>query len=172
MRSRGQYLEYIDSADPRKLPNEVMEAIEAGTAARLVDPSLQAVKEARASAQARLAADKTELPALQRDAGAAGAKLVTVMAAADTLLSYGKAAEAEAPGVGPLFQRGCLVDGKADARRRQVHVAGQEVGLQRRRVLHQPYVDAGQAGLRAGPVRVGLEQDVVVVLDGTVDNCR
>lgn len=95
MRSRGQYLEYIDSADPRKLPNEVMEAIEAGTAAKLVDPSLQAVKEARASAQARLAADKTELPALQRDAGAAGAKLVTVMAAADTLLSYGKAAEAE-----------------------------------------------------------------------------
>lgn len=95
MRTRAQYIEYIDTADARKLPQEVLTVIDAGTTAKLIDPSVQLVKEARALAQTRLAADKAELPSLQRDANAAGAKLVTVMAAADTLLSYGKAADAE-----------------------------------------------------------------------------
>lgn len=96
MRSKGMYLEYIDAADARKLPNEVIAVMDAGTAAKLLDATIPLVKEARASATARIAADKAELPALQRDASAAGAKLVTVMAAADTLLSYDKHAEAEA----------------------------------------------------------------------------
>lgn len=95
LRTRGMYLEYIDAADARKLPSEVIAVLDAGTAAKLVDPSIQAVKDARAIATARMAADRAELPALQRDAGSANAKLVTVMAAADTLLSYGKYAEAE-----------------------------------------------------------------------------
>lgn len=95
IRTKAMYLEYIDAADARKLPNEVIEVLDAGAAKKLVDPNVQIVKEARASAAARLAADKSELPALQRDAGAAGAKLVTVQAAADTLLSYGKWADAE-----------------------------------------------------------------------------
>lgn len=94
LRTKAMYLEYIDSADPRKLPNEVIQVLDAGTSAKLIDPSVQLVKDARTSATSRLAADKTELPALQRDAGAASAKLVTVMAAADTLLSYGKGADA------------------------------------------------------------------------------
>lgn len=96
IRTRGLYLEYIDAADPRKLPQEVLTVLDSGTAAKLIDPSIQAVKDARVTATARLAADKAELPSLQRDANAPGAKLVTVMAAADTLLSYGKYAEAEA----------------------------------------------------------------------------
>lgn len=96
MRTRAQYLEYVDAADPRKLPNEVVAVLDAGVAAKLLDNNLQTVKDYRASAVARIAADKAELPALQRDANAAGAKLVTVMAAADTLLSYGRYAEAEA----------------------------------------------------------------------------
>lgn len=95
MRTRAQFLEYVDAADPRKLPQEVVTVLDAGVSAKLVDNSIQAVKDARATAAARLAADKAELPALQRDASAAGAKLVTVMAAADTMLSYGKYAEAE-----------------------------------------------------------------------------
>lgn len=96
LRTRAMYLEYIDAADARKLPNEVVTVLDAGVAAKLVDNNLQLVKDARAVAATRIAADKAELPALQRDANASGAKLVTVMAAADTLLSYGKAAEAEA----------------------------------------------------------------------------
>lgn len=96
MRTRAMYLEYVDAADARKLPNEVVAVLDAGVAAKLVDNNIQLVKDARAVAAARIAADKAELPSLQRDANAAGAKLVTVMAAADTLLSYGKYAEAEA----------------------------------------------------------------------------
>jgi hypothetical protein len=96
LRTRAMVLEYVDAADARKLPNEVVTVLDAGVAAKLVDNNLQLVKDARTVAASRIAADKAELPALQRDANAAGAKLVTVMAAADTLLSYGKAAEAEA----------------------------------------------------------------------------
>lgn len=95
LRTGGMYLEYVDAADARKLPQEVMTVIDAGTAAKLIDGNVQLVKEARAEATTRIAADKRDLPALQRDAEAGGAKLVTVMAAADTLLSYGKAADAE-----------------------------------------------------------------------------
>lgn len=96
MRTRAMYLEYADAADARKLPSEVLAVLDAGVAAKLLDNNIQLVKDARAVAAARMAADKAELPSLQRDANAAGAKLVTVMAAADTLLSYGKYAEAEA----------------------------------------------------------------------------
>lgn len=96
MRTRAMYLEYVDAADARKLPSEVVSVLDAGAAAKLIDNNIQLVKDARAVATARIAADKAELPALQRDANAAGAKLATVMAAADTLLSYGKYAEAEA----------------------------------------------------------------------------
>lgn len=96
MRTRAQYLEYIDAADARRLPAEVVAVLDAGTSAKLVDPNVQAVKDARATATTRIAADKAELPALIRDANAAGAKLVTVMAAADTMFSYGRYAEAEA----------------------------------------------------------------------------
>lgn len=96
LRTRAMYLEYVDAADARKLPNEVVSVLDAGVAAKLVDNNVQMVKDARTTAATRIAADKAELPALQRDANAAGAKLVTVMAAADTMLSYGKYAEAEA----------------------------------------------------------------------------
>lgn len=95
LRTKAMYLEYVDAADARKLPNEVNQVLDAGVAAKLVDPSVQLVKDARALATSRMAADKAELPALQRDANAASAKLVTVMAAADTLLSYGRSADAE-----------------------------------------------------------------------------
>ena len=95
LRTRGMYLEYIDAADARKLPSEVLTVLDAGLASKLIDNTLPMVRDARAAATARIAADKADLPALQRDANAASAKLVTVMAAADTMLSYGKYAEAE-----------------------------------------------------------------------------
>lgn len=96
LRTRAMVLEYVDAADARKLPQEVVQVLDAATAAKLVDNNIQMVKDARTVAASRMAADKAELPALQRDASKPGARLVTVMAAADTLLSYGKYAEAEA----------------------------------------------------------------------------
>ena len=95
LRNRAMYLEYVEAADARKLPNEVVAVLDAGAAAKLVDNNVQMVKDARALAASRIATDKAEIPALVRDANGASAKLVTVMAAADALLSYGRAAEAE-----------------------------------------------------------------------------
>lgn len=95
LRTRAMVLEYVDAADARKLPNEVNAVLDAGVAAKLVDNNVQMVKDARTVTASRIAADRAELPALTRDADAAGAKLVTVMAAADTMLSYGRGAEAE-----------------------------------------------------------------------------
>lgn len=95
LRTREQYLEYVDAADARKLPSEVIAVLDDGVNAKLLDGNLQMVRDARSTATARIAADRTELPSLQRDAGAPNARLATVMAAADALLSYGKYAEAE-----------------------------------------------------------------------------
>lgn len=96
LRTQGQYLEYIDAADARKLPQEVVQVIDQGVSARLLNNNQQIIKDARATAASRIASDRAELAALQRDAGLPSARLVTVMAGADTLLSYGKYAEAEA----------------------------------------------------------------------------
>ncbi len=96
LRTRAMVLEYVDAADARKLPKEVIEVLDYGKSAKLLDETVPMAKDARTVATGRLAADAKELPSLQRDANAAGAKLVTVMAAADTLLSYSKFAEAEA----------------------------------------------------------------------------
>lgn len=95
LRTRAMVLEYVDAADARKLPNEVNAVLDAGESAKLVDGSIQLVKDARSVAASRITADKAEVPSLARDADAAGAKLVTVMAAGDTMLSYGRNAEAE-----------------------------------------------------------------------------
>lgn len=95
IRTGGLYLEYVDAADPRKLPAEVNAVLAAGLAAKKIDGNQQFIKDARATADARIAADKADLPSLVRDANASGAQLVTVMAAADTLLSYSRWAEAE-----------------------------------------------------------------------------
>lgn len=106
LRTRAMYLEYVDAADARKLPNEVLTLIDAGIAAKVIDGNVQMVKDARATATSRIAIDKKEVPSLQRDASAPGAKLVTVMAAADTLLSYGQYAEAET-----LFAKAAVMPG-------------------------------------------------------------
>ena len=90
------YGEYIDSADPRKLPEEVVTLIDEGYAAGILARGDGYIKDARDLAQGRIAADKRELPALERDARSASAGLRTVVAAGDTFLSYGengKAAE-------------------------------------------------------------------------------
>ena len=95
LRNGNMYMEYADAADARKLPQEVVTLLDAGTKAGVISGDTALVQEWRKQAATRLAADKGDLPGLVRDANASGAKLVTVMAAADTLLSYGRSAEAE-----------------------------------------------------------------------------
>ena len=89
------YGEYIDSADPRKLPYEVVALIDEGYAKGTLDKTDGYISDARTMAQGRVGADKSELASLERDARAGGASLRTVVAAADTFLSYDQYSKAE-----------------------------------------------------------------------------
>lgn len=89
------YIEYIEAADPRRLPGESMKVIEAGLAAGKLKAGDVFVTEARTTASGRVAADRASLPSLEREARAASATGATVQGAADALLSYGEPAKAE-----------------------------------------------------------------------------
>jgi tetratricopeptide (TPR) repeat protein len=90
------YLEYIEAADPRRLPGEVVKIIDAGVASGKLNASDRTVADAKAIASERIGADKASLPTLDRDARAANATAVTALASGDAFLSYGDAAKAEA----------------------------------------------------------------------------
>ena len=95
LRSERDYVDYIEVADPRRLPGEVNSAVEAGMEAGLLNTSDVFVAESRSTAKARLSADQAELPALERDARKPSSTAVTATAAGDAFLSYGRAAQAE-----------------------------------------------------------------------------
>lgn len=82
------YIEYIQAADARRSPGEVLKIIGQGTAAGKLKASDLFVAESRTIANGRLAADKATLPAFERDARAGSATAATAMAAADAFLSY------------------------------------------------------------------------------------
>jgi tetratricopeptide (TPR) repeat protein len=91
------YLEYIEAADPRRLPGEALAVIDAGTKANAFKPAVdRLVGEYRATANQRIAADRASLPSLERDARAPNAAAALVTANADAFLSYGESAKAEA----------------------------------------------------------------------------
>ncbi len=85
---------YVEAADPRRLPQEVSDVIKEGEAAGIVSPGNLFLTEALENATGRIAADRADLPELERDASAPDAGLRTVVAAADTLLNYGDYAKA------------------------------------------------------------------------------
>ena len=89
------YVEYIQAADPRRLPGEVLKVIEAGVAAGKLRATDTFVSEARGIANMRIAADRASLVGLERDARSPTASAATVGGAADAFLSYGEAAKAE-----------------------------------------------------------------------------
>ena len=95
LQNRAMYGEYIDSADPRRLPQEVAELINEGYTAGLIDRSDSYISESLAEATRRVEADRSDLPSFLADARQSSADLATLVAAGDTFLSYGRAAEAE-----------------------------------------------------------------------------
>ena len=90
------YAEFIQAADPRRLPAEVLTVLDEGLKAGKLDAADVFVTEARANATARVKEDQPTLPALEKSAMAANATGVSVAATADALLSYGQPAKAEA----------------------------------------------------------------------------
>lgn len=94
--SGRDYVDYIQSADPRRLPAEAMKAIQAGLAAGKLTSSDVFVTDARAQAQRTEASDKATnaLASLEKAARGPAANYNAVMAAADAYLSYGQDAKA------------------------------------------------------------------------------
>lgn len=90
------YVDYIQAADPRRLPGEALKIINQGLAAGKLNPADQFVTDAKTQAAGRIAADKASLAAMQKDARAANATAATAAAAGDAYLSYDDAATAEA----------------------------------------------------------------------------
>lgn len=89
------YVEYIQAADPRRLPGEVLDVVNAGVASGKLSASDTFVSDAKTQASGRMSADKASLAGYEADARKAGASEATVSGAADALLSYGEAAKAE-----------------------------------------------------------------------------
>lgn len=95
MTEKFEYIEYIEAADARRLPKEVETVIQQGYAKGRISKDDIFVADSLRVAIGRLAADRADLPALERDAKAANAGLRTVVAAGDTFLNYGEMAKAE-----------------------------------------------------------------------------
>jgi len=84
----SDYDYYIEAADARRLPQEVKEVIEEGKASGVITAGNLYATEQLDIADGRIASDRSELPAFEADALKPDARLTTVKAAADTLLSY------------------------------------------------------------------------------------
>ncbi|MEM8724275.1 MAG: hypothetical protein AAGE86_02020, partial [Pseudomonadota bacterium] len=94
LQDQSDFEYYVESADARRLPKEVKDVIEEGLASGVVSQDNLFLSEALQTANSRIQSDRSDLPALERDASAAGAGLRTVVAAGDAFLSYGEYAKA------------------------------------------------------------------------------
>lgn len=94
-RDEREYLSYVEMADPRKLPVEVIQVINEGYASNKLTRTNTYASDSLKEAKAREAAAKADMASLERDANAAGARLATVMAAGNVFLSSGQPAKAE-----------------------------------------------------------------------------
>ncbi len=88
LEDKNDYIIYVEVADPRRLPKEVKDVIETGYARGAVSRDDSYVAESLVTANNRIAADRADLPALERDAMAGNAALRTVVAAGGAFLSY------------------------------------------------------------------------------------
>ena len=90
----NDYLEYVDLADPHRLPGEVRDVINAGVAAGKVNANSVSVADALATATKLIPADKASLPEAYRRAHEASATGSYAMQTGSALLGYGDTAKA------------------------------------------------------------------------------
>lgn len=105
------YFEFIQAADPRRLPAEVLSVINEGVKAGKLQTSDITVSEALAQANTRVKEEQASLGSLEKSAMSPTATGNSIAATADALMSYGQSAKAEA-----LF-RASLAKGGADVQR-------------------------------------------------------
>lgn len=89
-----EYVEYIEAADPRRLPGEVLKVANMGVSSGVLKANDPFVTDALTQAKGRIGPDKASLPALDREARA-GKDGKSALAMADAYLSYDEPAKAE-----------------------------------------------------------------------------
>ncbi len=95
LKDKNDYIYYIEAADARRLPQEVKDVVEEAYAKGVIPKGSDSyVDEQLRIATGRIATDRADLPALDRDAKAATATYRTVVAAGDAFLSYNEPAKA------------------------------------------------------------------------------
>jgi len=87
---KQEYIIYVETADARRLPKEVKDIIEEGYASGALERDDTYIADQFRIANDRIASDRADLPALEKDAMAADASVRTVVAAASAYLSYGE----------------------------------------------------------------------------------
>lgn len=93
MKTKNDYLEYLDNVEPRAFPGEAVKVMKDGIAkGTLTAAELGGEK---ASAEARVSADRASLAGQERDAMKPGASAATLAGAGDVFLSYDQPAKAE-----------------------------------------------------------------------------
>lgn len=95
MQDDRDYADYIEAADPRKLPNEVKMLIDEAISKGIFNASDPFVSESRSTAAGLIKADRADLPSLERDARAASATALAASSAGDVFLNFGESAKAE-----------------------------------------------------------------------------
>ncbi|MDJ0977763.1 MAG: hypothetical protein QNI87_04440 [Erythrobacter sp.] len=91
---KQEYIIYVETADARRLPQEVKDVIEQGYAIGAIERDDTYISDQLRIANERIPVDREELPALEADARAADASFATVRAAGSAFLSYGEFAKA------------------------------------------------------------------------------
>ncbi|MFN2100639.1 hypothetical protein [Altererythrobacter sp. MF3-039] len=94
-RTRHEFHDYVEAADPRRLPGEVVAVIDQGYGSGLLSKDDLFIADAYTMAKERAESDRRDLASLEADAGAAGAALNIVVAAGDAFLNYDQPAKAE-----------------------------------------------------------------------------
>ena len=89
------YAEFIQAADPRRLPAEVLSVLDEGLKAGKLEAGDMFVTDAKMSAAARIKEDQPSLPTLEKTAMAPTATGNSIGATADALLSYSMPVKAE-----------------------------------------------------------------------------
>ncbi|TRD12594.1 hypothetical protein FGU71_12450 [Erythrobacter insulae] len=90
LNEKNDYILYVESADPRRLPKEVKDLIEDAYSKDAISRDDMYIADSLQTANGRIASDRSDLPALERDAAAGNAGLRTVVAAANAFYSYGQ----------------------------------------------------------------------------------
>lgn len=89
-----EFIEYVQAADPRRLPGETVKIIELGLSKGALEASDVFVSDSLTQAKGRITADKASLVGLEKEARAAADGKLAV-ATADAYLSYDNPAKAE-----------------------------------------------------------------------------